>query len=125
MKFGYLIIGYKKQIFFWETLIIMRKVLLIMLVVFLTVVSPETQALAGLLCLIISMILHVKYEPYASHRLNKMEHYSLQVTSLTIYAGMFYITGSHYSYMQGDGVKWFFIFVIVIPNGIFFLHWAN
>lgn len=125
MKYGFLITGYKTRIFYWEIVVIARKILLVMLTVFLTVVSADTQVLAGLLCLILSMILHVKFEPYAASRLNRMEHYSLQVTSLTIYAGTFYITGGKNSYMQGDGVKWFFFFLIVVPNCAFFLHWVN
>jgi hypothetical protein len=27
--------------------------------------------------------------------------------------------------MQGNGVKWFFFFLIVIPNCAFFLHWLS
>lgn len=77
MKYGFLITGYKTRIFYWEIVVIARKILLVMLTVFLTVVSADTQVLAGLLCLILSMILHVKFEPYASARLNRMEHYSL------------------------------------------------
>lgn len=125
MKYGFMLTGFKTRIFFWEIVIIGRKILLVMLTVFLTVVSPDTQVLAGLLCLILSMILHVKFEPYAAARLNRMEHYSLQVTSLTIYAGTFYVTGGDQSYMKGDGVKWFFFFLIILPNCAFFIHWMN
>lgn len=125
MKYGFLFTGYKTSIFFWEIIVIYRKIILVMVTVFLTVVSSETQVLAGLLCLIVSMILHVKYEPYGNPRLNRMEHYSLQVTSLTIYAGMFYVTGHEHAYMQGNSVKWFFFFLIVLPNLFFILHWLN
>lgn len=79
--------------FYWEIVVIYRKILLVMLTVFLTVIAPVTQALGGLLCLIVSMILHVKFQPYINSRLNWMENYSLQVTSLTLYAGTFYVTG--------------------------------
>lgn len=54
-----------------------------------------------------------------------MEHYSLQVTTLTMYAGMYYVTGIHYTYMQGDGVKYFFLLIVVLPNLIFLYYWCN
>jgi len=50
----------------------------------------------------------------------------VQVTSLTMYAGMFYVTGSHYTYMEGNrGLKWFFILLIIVPNSVFFLYWLD
>lgn len=123
MKYGFLFAGYKVRLFFWEIVIIFRKIFLVMLFAFLTVVSSSTQVLAGLLCLIVSMVLHVKFEPYSSIRMNRMEHYSLQVTSLTMYMGMFYVAGG--AHMQGDAVKWFFFLAIVGPNSLFLLHWLN
>jgi hypothetical protein len=36
---------------------------------------------------------------------------------------MFYVTGSHYTYMNGEGTKWFFYFVILGPNLAFIVHW--
>lgn len=43
-----------------------------------------------------------------------------------MYAGMFYVTGSHYTYMSGNsGLKWFFVLLIIIPNSAFFLYWLN
>ena len=43
-----------------------------------------------------------------------------------MYAGMFYVTGSHYTYMEGNGgLKWFFILLIIVPNSVFFLYWLD
>ena len=43
-----------------------------------------------------------------------------------MYAGMFYVTGSHYTYMNGNGgLNLFFILLIIIPNSAFFLYWLN
>ena len=43
-----------------------------------------------------------------------------------MYAGMFYVTGSHYTYMRGDGgLKWFFVLLIIVPNSAFFIYWIN
>jgi hypothetical protein len=77
MRYGFLFIGYKTKSLFWELVVIYRKIILVILTVFLNLLSAETQVLAGLLCLISNLILHVRYEPYEDPRLNKMEQYSL------------------------------------------------
>lgn len=41
-----------------------------------------------------------------------------------MYAGMFYIVGQHYTYMDNDGVKWFFLLCIVTPNICYFVYWG-
>jgi hypothetical protein len=53
-----------------------------------------------------------------------MENYSLQVAAVTIYTGMYYVTGKNYSYMKIDGVSWFFLVCIILPNAIFLIYWG-
>jgi len=53
-----------------------------------------------------------------------MESYSLLVAAVTIYTGMFYVTGKHYTYMKIDVVSWFFLICIVLPNFVFIVYWA-
>ena len=53
-----------------------------------------------------------------------MEIYSLQVSAITLYAGMYYVTGQHYSYMDNNGLAWFFLTFIVTPNIVFLLYWV-
>jgi len=49
-----------------------------------------------------------------------MEHYSLIVSAMTLYCGLFYITGEGESYMNQNFVKWLFFIAIITPNLIFF-----
>ena len=79
----------------------------------------------ALLVLIISMMMQEKFAPFYTPTLNRMEIYSMQVSALTMFAGIFYVTGSHYTYMKNDGLKWFFLCVIVVPNIAFLLYWLN
>ena len=53
-----------------------------------------------------------------------MESYSLQVAAVTIYTGMYYVTGKYYDYMKIEGVSWFFLICIVLPNFVFLVYWA-
>jgi hypothetical protein len=53
-----------------------------------------------------------------------MENYSLQVAAVTLYSGMFYVTGRHYDYMNKDELNWFFLVLIILPNLVFTVYWA-
>lgn len=53
-----------------------------------------------------------------------MELYSLQVSGITLYAGMYYVTGSHYQYMNSEALAWFFLTFIVSPNIFFIIYWV-
>ena len=65
-KYGYMFTGYKKSMFLWELVIVFIKIIFVMITVFLKAVSSETQVLVGLLILIISMILHVRFRPFTA-----------------------------------------------------------
>ena len=56
--------------------------------------------------------------------MNRMELLSLCVAALTMYSGMYYVTGSHYDYMDNDAVKYFLMFVVAAPNISFFIYWT-
>ncbi len=69
-------------------------------------------------------MIQAKLNPYYSKILNIMEYYSLICVAITMYAGMYYTTGQHYSYMDNNNeLKWFFLLVIVLPNLIFLIFW--
>lgn len=61
--------------------------------------------------------------PFTTPTLNKMESYSLQVAAVTVYTGMYYVTGRSYDYMKINGVSWFFLICIVLPNFVFLVYW--
>lgn len=73
---------------------------------------------------IVNMFIHSFNLPFYTVSLNKMELYSLQVASMTMYCGLFYITGAHYSYMDNNILKWFFLICLVVPNVLFFVYWV-
>ena len=54
-----------------------------------------------------------------------METFSLYAAALTMYSGMFYVTGQHYDYMNNDTAKYFLLFVVSSPNIIFVLYWLH
>ncbi len=101
-----------------------RKILIIASSVFLSTVSAESQVLVVIFIVVCNMFLHTHMNPYQTPTLNKMESYSLQVAAVTIYTGMYYVTGKYYDYLKVDGVSWFFLICIVLPNFVFLIYWA-
>lgn len=76
-KYGFLFSGYDARTFFWEIIVMYRKILIIMTTVFLSPVSPESQVLVVILLIVVNMLLSSHYQPYFSPTLNRMENYSL------------------------------------------------
>lgn len=122
MKYGFLFQGYIPSCYFWETIIMFRKIGIIMATVFFSTISADLQVLVVLFIIVISMFVQIKFTPYYTQTLNNMENYSLQVAALTLYQGMFYVTGS--SYMDDNVISWIFLITIVSPNAAFFVYWV-
>ena len=101
-----------------------RKIFIIASSVFLSAVSPESQVLVVIFIIIVNMFMQTHINPFTTPTLNKMENYSLQVAGVTIYTGMYYVTGKYYSYMKINGISWFFLICIVLPNFVFLIYWA-
>ena len=101
-----------------------RKILIIASSVFLSSVSPESQVLVIIFIVVVNMLVHIHMNPYTTPILNKMESISLQVAAVTIYTGMYYVTGRSYDYMKINGVSWFFLICIVVPNLLFLAYWG-
>jgi len=76
-KYGFLFSGYDARAYFWEVIIMYRKILVIASSVFLSSVSPESQVLVVIFIIVSNMFLHIHMNPYSTPILNKMESYSL------------------------------------------------
>ena len=105
-KYGFLYNGYKKQYYFWESINMYRKIIIIFISVFLKLAGVITQALVIFLVLIIFLIINLKLMPFAFKSLNDMEILSLITSMLTIYCGLFYLSDMPEVYNSTDsGVR--------------------
>jgi hypothetical protein len=77
MKYGFLFSGYDARTYFWEVIIMYRKILIIATSVFLSTVSSESQVLVVIFIIVINMFLQIRFSPFYTSTLNKMENYSL------------------------------------------------
>ncbi|CDW90561.1 UNKNOWN [Stylonychia lemnae] len=93
-KYGFLFNGYRKEFYYWEGVIMYRKIALIFIQVFIGSFGLLVQALSVLLFLILGIVINLKLKPLSTVALNNIELISLLASNITIYIGIFYIMNS-------------------------------
>jgi hypothetical protein len=91
MKFGFLYNGYRLDFYYWEVVIMYRKIMLIFIAVFIQNYGVMVQALIVFMLLIIFLLLALKKKPFFLVALNDLESLSLITSILSIYCGIFFI----------------------------------
>jgi hypothetical protein len=119
-RFGFFYNGFKKTHFYWEFLILYRKILIISIVVFVGSQSIPIQALSIMLILLASLALQYWQEPYSSTALNSMELKAILVAGITIYCGLYYLAES-----LPEVFKVVLFCVIVLANSFFFYYFLH
>ena len=116
--FGFLFNGYKSDTFFWEFVILYRKILMICVSVFLNQVSTMVQALTIIFVLFIALYLQYSLKPYKIKQLNFMELEAVTTATLTIYCGLYYLSGGIGEYLQT------LLFVFILGGNLYFIaYW--
>jgi hypothetical protein len=119
MQYGFLISGYTRRCFYWEFVILYRKVLIIMCAVFINSSIP-LQALTIQPILLVAFFLQLRVRPYTSAQLNMTETLAILVADVTIYCGLYYLT------MQlAYGTSWLLFSLIVAVSIAFLVYWLK
>jgi len=118
-KYGFLYNGYKPTRYYWEFVIIYRKILIIFISVFVSSVSVDMQALSVMLVIIVAFYLQHANQPYDVKELNDLELLSILTSGITIYSGLFFLTND---LTNTAGLVFFAL--IVLSNVIFLTYWA-
>jgi len=131
-KFGFLYNGYKRKAFYWEIVIMYRKIACIFIAVFMNRIGLVVQALVLLLLLVTFLQINNLMRPFAARALNDIESISLITSIITIYCGLFFIASKDKNsesfnpnedfYLDETG-KLFFFLIILICNALFLLMW--
>jgi hypothetical protein len=133
--YGFLYRGYKKQFYYWEIIIMYRKIFLICIAVFVESAGVIAQALIVFILLIGFLIVNLKKKPFATVALNDLETLSLVTSTITVYCGIFFISNMPQTWIldnpgisQGaislsDNLVLFFFGIIVLVNFLFFVYW--
>lgn len=115
LRLGFVYNGYEFSKFYWEFVILYRKLLIASISVFLTNISPSIQALSVMSVLVLAFGLQAKHKPYALPALNGLELRAILVGGVTIYCGLFYMTS------ELDPNTQLLLFSIIIAVNIYFL----
>jgi hypothetical protein len=134
-KFGFLYNGYTQALFFWEIVIMYRKIAMIFISVFIQPQGVISQALLVFLLMIAFLVANLKKKPYLSISLNDLETISLLTSTLSIYCGIFFIADIPskdvpilpMSVKSGitlsEPMRFVFFLVIMVANLTFFGYW--
>jgi len=115
VRLGFVYNGYEYSKFYWEFVILYRKLLIASISVFLTNISSSIQALTVMSVLVVAFGLQAKHKPYALPILNGLELRAILVGGVTIYCGMFYMTSAL------DANTQLVLFFIIVGVNIYFL----
>jgi len=119
-KLGFLYNGYENRTWYWEMVVLLRKMVLVALSLSYSGVSVSMLVLLGFLVLIVSFHFQFKYEPYLDDEADTMEHRSLLVASVTLFFGLFFLADSVHK-----TVDWLVFFVILIVNLYFLTYFIK
>jgi hypothetical protein len=115
LRFGFLYNGFRKGTFYWEIIILYRKISVICCAVFLGTVSIPVQALTVIVILLFCLYIQYKTRPYTHPDLNELETRGLLVATVTIYCGLYYLTNDI------DQITKLVLFTVMIAANAFFL----
>eukprot|EP00361_Fabrea_salina_P007450 CAMPEP_0202436818 /NCGR_PEP_ID=MMETSP1345-20130828/26245_1 /ASSEMBLY_ACC=CAM_ASM_000843 /TAXON_ID=342563 /ORGANISM="Fabrea Fabrea salina" /LENGTH=1731 /DNA_ID=CAMNT_0049050339 /DNA_START=6 /DNA_END=5201 /DNA_ORIENTATION=+ len=120
LRFGFLFNGYKLSRFYWEFVILYRKIIVICLAVFLSTISIQVQALTCLLVLIVFLYMQKVYKPFVVDHLNQLETSAIFTATVTIYCGVYYLTNDLDEYS-----KILFFVLMLGCNAYFLVFWLK
>merc|ERR1711881_255475 len=115
-RYGFLYAGYKRSWYFFEVIIMGRKVMLAVMGVMLAPLGTYTQTLLALVTLIYAAVIHARARPYARSVMNRLEMLSLMTALMTLVFGLYLFAED-----IASGVREFVTALLVIMNGAYFV----
>lgn len=125
VRLGFLTAGYDDKYFYWEIVLLSRKSILVIMIVFLSSVSSGVQSLAAIFFLTCFFLLQWRLQPYYDPALNQMETMSLFVIIVTIYSGLYYQAGEGDSFMESQIITWLIFAAVLIPSIVFAVNFSR
>ncbi|CAI2387538.1 unnamed protein product [Moneuplotes crassus] len=132
-EIGYLYNGYLKHACIWETVIILKKTLLIGIGAFFGFCGKKVQGQFAFGLLMASALLHIWVKPYATMKLNVLEFLSIMALTLSALAGVFFVTDdsnnidafdTRNGYTLNSGEKLILFLLFLFSNIFFFICWG-
>ena len=83
--------GYRSNIFYWEFIVIYRKLILISILLFIKSNALQIKGLTLTIILGLSIYLQYIFKPYNSKEFNSLENYFLLAIYITSYLGLYFL----------------------------------
>jgi hypothetical protein len=109
--FGFLYSGYEDDFYYWEFVIMIRKICFAVISVALKPYGVDIQTYCGILVLIGAYVSHAVNRPFLSDDLDDLENGALVTSFLTLYGGLYL-----FSENTSSGVKMLVTFFLVFIN---------
>lgn len=118
-KYGFLYHGYHSNRYYWEFVIMCRKILIISIALLLRSASVSLQLIFVLLVLIGALVLNLYYKPFELHELNRTENFSIGLSIICLTSGLMIESQASYT--------WHIILfiILIISNFLFFCYFAK
>jgi hypothetical protein len=89
-KFGFLYLGYSVDTYYWEAIVMLRKVSMVMIDVVLGPTGVGVQALVSQLMMVLMFIATLQYQPFEAPHIGRLELFSLSTSFMTLWMGSFF-----------------------------------
>ncbi|KAK3240275.1 hypothetical protein CYMTET_49875 [Cymbomonas tetramitiformis] len=114
--FGFLYDGYEDQFFYFESVVMGRK-LMILAIMYLLDSSEDVQALSMFTVVLFTLILHIWTLPWINNNIDKLEYRSHLVVTSTLLVGLFITTQALDEYLLLA-----LVFIILVINCVFCIN---
>lgn len=120
--YGFLYKGFQDQFYYWEMVIMLRKVVFVFISVFVSHIGGVLTALSGFFVTSFFLVLQKAANPYITQKLNRLETLALLCVVATYLCGLFFLDDNLAGYAH---LRLFFVVVVFLLNGLylFFAGW--
>lgn len=118
VKYGFMYSGYGLKTYYWEFVIMFRKVILIMIFTFFSRFRTIIQGLLSLVVLVLLFYFQTYFRPFINDKLNRLEEQSILSSCVMVYMGLFYMVNE-----LSNATKNTMNIVTLGIHGYFLVHW--
>ncbi|KAJ6249788.1 insulin-like growth factor binding protein [Anaeramoeba flamelloides] len=112
LKFGLLCTRYNKNFFFWEIVIMIRKLFLVISQIYLYNYTV-LQLIAMILILLLALIIQFRFKPYIESRHNFLESILLFISNVILFAGLVFYSNELDLYSNNNNLITVLMFIII------------
>ena len=121
IKYGFLFFGYKHSRYYWEFIILFKKLCIILLTIITqSTVNDYLQSTSVITFLVVFFILQMRFNPYITKELNDLEAFASFASIVTIMCGIIYSDSANQPY-----VYYLMPIIIFFVNAFFVVWWLR